>query len=91
MRSVRRLSDRVLVEECLEGTEISYMVISDGSSVVPVATSHDYKRIGNDDRGPNTGGMGAHSPALVIPPGTSRHILNEIVRPRAGKHADGGA
>jgi phosphoribosylamine--glycine ligase len=73
--------DRVLVEEHLEGTEVSYMVISDGSNVVPIATSHDYKRALDDDAGPNTGGMGAHSPALVIPPGTSRMILDEIVRP----------
>lgn len=83
-------ADEVLVEECLEGTEISYMVISDGTNVVPVATSHDYKRIGDGDQGPNTGGMGAHSPALVIPPGTSRHILDEIVRPTiSGMAAEG--
>jgi phosphoribosylamine--glycine ligase len=83
-------ADRVLVEECLEGTEVSYMVISDGANVVPVATSHDYKRVGNGDQGPNTGGMGAHSPALVIPPGTSRHILDEIVRPAiSGMAAEG--
>jgi phosphoribosylamine--glycine ligase len=73
--------DRVLVEQCLVGTEVSYMVISDGTNVVPVATSHDYKRALDDDEGPNTGGMGAHSPALVLPPGTSRHILDEMVRP----------
>ncbi len=73
--------DRVLVEECLEGTEVSYMVMSDGTNVVPVATSHDYKRALDGDQGPNTGGMGAHCPALVLPPGTSRHILDEIVRP----------
>jgi phosphoribosylamine--glycine ligase len=73
--------DRVLVEECLEGVEVSFMVISDGTNVVPIATSHDYKRARENDQGPNTGGMGAHSPALVIPPGTSRHILDEIVRP----------
>jgi phosphoribosylamine--glycine ligase len=73
--------DRVLVEECLVGVEVSYMVISDGTNVVPVATSHDYKRALDGDRGPNTGGMGAHSPALVIPPGTSRHILESIAKP----------
>jgi phosphoribosylamine--glycine ligase len=80
----RRFGDaagRVLVEECLEGTEVSYMVISDGTNLVPIATSHDYKRIFDGDQGPNTGGMGAHSPALVIPPGTSRHILDSIVQP----------
>jgi phosphoribosylamine--glycine ligase len=73
--------DRVLVEECLDGDEVSYMVISDGTRVVPIATSHDYKRAGEDDEGPNTGGMGAHSPALVIPPGTSKIILDTVVRP----------
>jgi phosphoribosylamine--glycine ligase len=73
--------DRVLVEECLEGVEVSFMVVSDGTNVVPIATSHDYKRALEGDQGPNTGGMGAHSPALVIPPGTSRNILDTIVRP----------
>ena len=82
--------DRVLVEECLEGDEVSYMVISDGTRMVPVATSHDYKRAGENDEGPNTGGMGAHSPALVIPPGTSRLILESVVRPTiAGMAAEG--
>jgi len=82
--------DRVLVEECLEGDEVSYMVISDGTRLVPVATSHDYKRAGENDEGPNTGGMGAHSPALVIPPGTSRLILETVVRPTiAGMAAEG--
>jgi phosphoribosylamine--glycine ligase len=73
--------DRVLVEEYLEGAEVSYMVISDGTRVVPMATSHDYKRAGENNEGPNTGGMGAHSPALVIPPGTSKLILETVVRP----------
>jgi phosphoribosylamine--glycine ligase len=82
--------DRVLVEECLEGDEVSYMVISDGTRLVPVATSHDYKRAGENNEGPNTGGMGAHSPALVIPPGTSRLILETVVRPTiAGMAAEG--
>ena len=79
----RRFGDageRVLVEECLTGAELSYMVITDGTRVLPLATAHDYKRVGDGDSGPNTGGMGAHSPA-VLPPGTSRHILDDIVRP----------
>jgi phosphoribosylamine--glycine ligase len=89
-RSFGDAGDRVLVEECLEGDEVSYMVISDGTRVVPVATSHDYKRAGENDEGPNTGGMGAHSPALVIPPGTSRLILETVVRPAiAGMAAEG--
>lgn len=73
--------DRVLVEECLDGDEVSYMAISDSDRVIPIATSHDYKRAKENDEGPNTGGMGAHSPALVMPPGTSRLILDTIVRP----------
>lgn len=83
-------ADRVLVEECLEGDEVSYMVISDGTRVVPIATSHDYKRAHENGEGPNTGGMGAHSPALVIPPGTSRLILDTVVRPTiSGMEAEG--
>jgi len=83
-------ADRVLVEECLEGDEVSYMVISDGTRVVPMATSHDYKRAHENGEGPNTGGMGAHSPALVIPPGTSRLILDTVVRPTiSGMEAEG--
>jgi len=81
---------RVLVEECLEGTEVSYMVISDGTDLVPIATSHDYKRALDGDHGPNTGGMGAHSPALVIPPGLSRHILDTIVQPTIRGMAEEG-
>jgi phosphoribosylamine--glycine ligase len=83
-------AERVLVEEFLTGDEVSYMVISDGTRIVPLATSHDYKRANDGDLGPNTGGMGAHSPALVIPPGTSRQILDSVVRPTiAGMAAEG--
>ena len=83
-------ADRVLVEEYLEGNEVSYMVISDGTRVVPIATSHDYKRAGEGGTGPNTGGMGAHSPALVIPPGTSRIILDSVVKPTIAGMAEEG-
>ncbi|MCP4900951.1 MAG: ATP-grasp domain-containing protein, partial [bacterium] len=64
----RRFGDagkRVLVEEFLTGEELSYMVISDGTRWVPLATSHDYKRAHDGDEGPNTGGMGSHSPAVL--------------------------
>jgi len=82
--------DRVLIEEYLEGVELSYMAISDGTQVVPVATSHDYKRAFDGNQGPNTGGMGAHSPALVVPPGTSRRIIDDVVRPTiTGMAAEG--
>lgn len=83
-------ADRVVVEQCLEGDEVSYMVITDGARLVPMATSHDYKRARDNDEGPNTGGMGAHSPALVIPPGTSRLILDTVVRPTIAAMASEG-
>ncbi len=82
--------DKVLVERFLNGVELSYMVISDGSQVVPVATARDYKRALDGDQGPNTGGMGSHSPAVIMPPGTGRRVLEEIVRPTiAGMAAEG--
>ncbi len=81
--------DRVVVEELLVGDEISYMVMSDGTTALPLATAHDYKRVGDGDSGPNTGGMGSHSPAL-LPKGLGRTIFEDIVRPTlAGMAAEG--
>jgi len=74
-------SDRVLVEECLEGVEVSFMVISDGSTVEPFATSHDYKRAGDGDSGPNTGGMGSHSPAFALSARLRQEIEERVIRP----------
>jgi len=66
------------------------MVISDGSNVVPLATSHDYKRVGDGDSGANTGGMGSHSPAAVLPKGTARMVAESVVLPTvAGMAAEG--
>ncbi|RMF80157.1 MAG: phosphoribosylamine--glycine ligase, partial [Nitrospirae bacterium] len=79
----------VLVEEFLEGDELSFMVITDGVRVLPLATSHDYKRLGDGDTGPNTGGMGSHSPA-VLPPGLPRTIMERVVLPAVrGMAAEG--
>ncbi len=72
---------RVLVEEFLTGTEVSFMAISDGKKALPLATSRDYKRIGEGNSGPNTGGMGSHSPALGLPRGTGREIMETIISP----------
>jgi phosphoribosylamine--glycine ligase len=82
--------EQVLVEEHLTGTELSYMAISDGSEVLPIATSHDYKRALDRDQGLNTGGMGAHSPALIMAPGIGRKIFEEIVRPTIAGMAEEG-
>ncbi len=83
-------SDRVLVEECLEGVEVSFMVISDGSRVEPFATSHDYKRVGDGDSGPNTGGMGSHSPAFALSAQLRREIEEKVIHPTVeGMAAEG--
>ncbi len=58
----------VVVEEFLEGEEASFIVMADGQHVLPLATSQDHKRLGDGDEGPNTGGMGAYSPAPVVTP-----------------------
>ena len=80
-RRFGRSADRLVVEECLEGEEVSFIALSDGERVLPMASSKDYKRIGENDEGPNTGGMGAHSPAGVLSAGQSAEILDRVMRP----------
>ncbi len=83
-------ADRVLVEECLQGTEVSFMVISDGERWETVATSHDYKRVGDHDRGPNTGGMGSHSPAFALGEAERSLIVDTVIAPTVrGMAAEG--
>jgi phosphoribosylamine---glycine ligase len=72
---------RVVIEEFLEGEEASFIVVCDGRSVLPLASSQDHKRIGDDDRGANTGGMGAYSPAPVLTPNVHARVMHEIVVP----------
>jgi phosphoribosylamine--glycine ligase len=71
----------VIVEECLEGEELSFIALSDGERMLTFASSKDYKRIGEDDTGPNTGGMGAHSPAGVLSSEQAGMILDTVMRP----------
>ena len=81
---------RVVIEEFLEGEEASFIVICDGRNVVPLATSQDHKRLLVGDAGPNTGGMGAYSPAPVVTPNVHARAMHEIVLPAiAGMAADG--
>ncbi len=82
--------DRVLVEEFLRGTEVSFLVVSDGETVVPLPTARDYKKVFDGDRGPNTGGMGAHSPAGLLDSAGSSLVLKEIVYPAVKGLADEG-
>ena len=71
----------VVIEEFLEGEEASFIVMADGSHVLPLATSQDHKRLEDGDRGPNTGGMGAYSPAPVVTPAVHARIMREVIEP----------
>jgi phosphoribosylamine--glycine ligase len=73
--------ERIVIEELLDGEEASFMVLTDGEHVVPLASSQDHKRVFDDDEGANTGGMGAYSPAPVVTPDVHRRILNQILTP----------
>jgi phosphoribosylamine--glycine ligase len=81
---------RVVIEEFLEGEEASFIVMVDGKNVLPLASSQDHKRIGDGDSGPNTGGMGAYSPAPVVTPAVHARAMREIILPTVrGMAADG--
>lgn len=72
---------RVVIEEFLEGEEASFIVMVDGKNILPFATSQDHKRAYNGDKGPNTGGMGAYSPAPVVTPEIHDRVMNEVIIP----------
>ena len=81
---------RIVVEEFLDGEEASFIVITDGETVLPMATSQDHKARDEGDVGPNTGGMGAYSPAPVVTPEIEARIMQEVIRPTLeGMKADG--
>jgi phosphoribosylamine--glycine ligase len=81
---------RVVIEEFLEGEEASFMVIAHGLVAVPLATSQDHKRLLDNDQGPNTGGMGAYSPAPVVTPEIHARVMREVIQPTLkGMQADG--
>ena len=81
---------RVVIEEFLEGEEASFIVMADGKNILPLATSQDHKAVGDGDVGPNTGGMGAYSPAAVVDETMHHRAMNEVIRPTIeGMAADG--
>ena len=83
---------RVVIEEFLEGEEASFISMVDGRTALPMATSQDHKCVGDGDTGPNTGGMGAYSPAPVVTPEVHARVMREVVEPTvAGMAADGAA
>ena len=84
MLSDNRLGDagaRVVIEEFLEGEEASFIVMVDGKNILPLATSQDHKRLLDNDEGPNTGGMGAYSPAPIVTPQLHARVMREIILP----------
>lgn len=84
MLSDNKLGDagaRVVIEEFLNGEEASFIVMVDGKNVLPLATSQDHKRLKDNDEGPNTGGMGAYSPAPIVTPSLHARVMREIINP----------
>src|SRR5690554_7050154 len=81
---------RVVIEEFLAGEEASFIVMVDGKNILPMATSQDHKRVGDGDTGPNTGGMGAYSPAPVVTQAIHERVMKDIIRPTVdGMAAEG--
>ncbi|MDV7213003.1 phosphoribosylamine--glycine ligase [Azotobacter beijerinckii] len=81
---------RVVIEEFLDGEEASFIVMVDGANVLPMATSQDHKRVGDGDTGPNTGGMGAYSPAPVVTAAVHQRVMDEVIWPTVrGMAAEG--
>jgi phosphoribosylamine--glycine ligase len=81
---------RVVIEEFLTGEEASFMVMVDGKNILPLATSQDHKRLLDQDQGPNTGGMGAYSPAPVVTPAIHAKVMREIIKPTVDGMAKDG-
>src|SRR5690606_19178253 len=77
----------VVVEEFMAGEEASFFILSDGASALPIGTAQDHKRAGDGDTGPNTGGMGAYSPAPVLTEALQRQAMEEIVLPTIAEMA----
>lgn len=80
-RAFGEAGDRVVIEECLTGEEASFIAFSDGNTIVPMASSQDHKRVFDGDLGPNTGGMGAYSPAPIVTPELEAEIMETIMYP----------
>jgi phosphoribosylamine--glycine ligase len=83
-RAFGSAGDRILVEEFLTGSEASFLAVCDGQTAIPFPTARDYKKVYDGDRGPNTGGIGAHSPAGNLDAATSSAVFKEIIRPAVG-------
>src|SRR5207253_275164 len=81
---------RVVVEEFLDGPEVSLFCVTDGTTVVPLVPAQDFKRVGDDDSGPNTGGMGAYAPLDWLPANTVDDVVRTVARPTVAELARRG-
>ena len=80
-RAVESLGPRLVIEECLEGEEVSFIALSDGRDILPLAPTQDHKRVNDGDTGPNTGGMGAYCDSRILTEAETERILEKIIRP----------
>jgi phosphoribosylamine--glycine ligase len=80
-RQFGEAGSRLVIEECLSGPEVSFFVLTDGETAIPFGTAHDHKRVGDGDRGPNTGGMGAFAPSPLMSAELARDVMKGIVQP----------
>jgi phosphoribosylamine---glycine ligase len=89
-KMVGEAGSRVVLEECLQGDELSFLLVSDGERVAPLVAAQDHKRIGDGDTGPNTGGMGAYSTKTIVDEQMSQWLVQHVARPVvAGMKAEG--
>jgi phosphoribosylamine---glycine ligase len=89
-QAIRDADGPIVIEEFLDGEEASLFALSDGVNVIPFGSAQDHKRVGDGDTGPNTGGMGAYSPARVLTPELERQAMSEIVEPTVRAMAEAG-
>ncbi len=81
----------IVIEDCLVGEEASFFALCDGETAIPLIAAQDHKRVGDGDKGPNTGGMGAYSPAPIMTPQTNQRVMDEIVLPTVAALKKAGA
>src|SRR4030067_2430606 len=80
-RAFGKAGDKVVIEDCLKGEEAAFMVFTDGTTIVPMVSAQDHKRVFDNDKGPNTGGMGAYSPAPVVSDALAEKVIDEVFKP----------
>lgn len=89
-RAIHLLGPRLVLEEFLEGEEVSFIGIANGSDLIPLEPAQDHKRVGDNDAGPNTGGMGAYSDSRILTAGQTQEIMDRVMRPAVGQMAREG-